>query len=132
MNPNVLLKNIEKYPKTSMSLIQFEDLIDFLEGLARCSRMFQLLCYQDFGTQRTHLCGKMKLQIWLEDSSCLNRNTQNTQTYHRPELPPSITSENLMVGKDDLFFWMVAFQLLLLNLGGYIDMYIYIYRYDKT
>lgn len=115
-----------------MSLIQFEDLIDFLEGLARCSRMFQLLCYQDFGTQRTHLCGKMKLQIWLEDSSCLNRNTQNTQTYHRPELPPSITSENLMVGKDDLFFWMVAFQLLLLNLGGYIDMYIYIYRYDKT
>lgn len=45
-----------------MSPIQFEDLIDFLEGLARCSRMFQLVCYQDFGTQHTHLCGKMKLQ----------------------------------------------------------------------
>ena len=95
--------------------------------------MFQLVCYQDFGTQRTHLCGKMKLQIWLKDSSFLNRNTQNTQTYHGPELPPSITSENLMVGKDDLFFWMVAFQRLLLNFWGYIYIYIYVYRYtDMT
>lgn len=68
----------------------------------------------------------MKLQIWLKDSSFLNRNTQTTQTYHRPELPPSITSENLMVGKNDLFFLDGSFSAAIVKLRG-VHMYVYIY-----
>ena len=92
--PNVLLNKI---PKTSMSLIQLEDLTEYFR---RVGQMFYLVHSEQ---EPNVLVSKINLQIWLEDSSFLDRNWNHTAYYHHGPEPPS---EKIVVHYSSSLCWI--------------------------